>query len=253
MTSLRSRAAHRPVAVALSVLLAAGITSFAAPTAWGADDSGRDTERATSSSPVAEDTPALDRGVATPIKQADAALTKATKELRKHHPGRAIAALKVAKRNVGRAHVVATNLIGAPPPNPESDEPPGPRAVLAVLGLDHRVEMRLVPLFDDRRRNDVVNSLRTVLSSTNHRRKVMVDRIVALPAEGAGADYADGMGDTLTQYKKEIQLLTTALNTYQLTSGGRTGLQNALTLVRATKAKVGAAFGVERTDDVSDA
>jgi hypothetical protein len=248
MTSVRSRNAHRPIAMALSVLLAAGITSTAS-TAWGADDSGRDAERVTSSSPGAEDTRAVGRGVSTPIKHADAALTRATNELRKHHPARAIAALKDAKRHVGRAHTVATNLIGAPPTDPESDEPPGPRAVLAVLGLDHRVEMRVVPLFDGRSRTDVVDSLRGVLSSTNHRRKVLVNRIVALPPEGAGADYADGMGDTLGQYKKEIQVLSTALNTYQLTSGGRTGLKNALTQVRATKDKVAAAFGVERASD----
>jgi hypothetical protein len=248
MTSLRSRAAYRPVAMTLSALLALGITSVATPAAWGADDAGRDTERVTTSSHGSENTPALGRGVSTPIKHADAALTKATNELRKHHPGRAIAALKDAKRNVGRAHTVATNLIGAPPSDPESDEPPGPRAVLAVLGLDHRVEMRVVPLFDDRRQTQVVDSLRAVLSSTNHHRKVLVNRIVGLPPEGAGADYADGMGDTLNQYKQEDKLISTALNTYQLTSGGRTGLKNALTQVRATKAKVAAAFGVERTD-----
>jgi hypothetical protein len=181
--------------------------------------------------------------VATPITRANAALAKAKAELAAHHPRRAIAALSDLKYQVGRAHVAAMDLIGKPPTDPESDEPPGPPAVLGVLALEHRVGMGVVPLFNGRTRTDVVDALRGVLSSTHNRRDRILDRVIALPAEGARGDYEDGMADTLGQYTQEVNQLSTAVNTYRLTSGGTVGLKNGLARVRATQAKVDAAFG----------
>jgi hypothetical protein len=238
MTFRTSRGAHRRTATMLGVVLALGVTALAAPTAWGADDPGR----AASSTHSTRMAP-VPRAVSTPITRANAALTRATTELKAHHPRRAIAALNDLKYQLGRAHVAAMNQIGKPPTDPESDEPPGPPAVLTVLALEHRVGTRLVPTFDGRTRTDVVDALRLVLYSTHHRRDVILDRVIALPAEGARGDYEDGMADTLGQYTQEVNQLSTAVSTYRLTSAGKVALDNALTRVRATQAKVNAAFG----------
>ena len=114
-------------------------------------------------------------------------------------------------------------LIGAPPTDPESDDLPGPPAVIAVLGLEHRIGMGVVDLFDGMKRPGVVRALRVTLGTTHHRRNVMLDRVIALPAEGARDDYADGMADTLGIYNQEVQKVTTALRTYRLSPSGRVG------------------------------
>ena len=238
MTSRPSHATIRRTATMLSVVLALGITGLSAPTAWAADDP----SRAPSSTHGTQMAP-LPRVVSTPITRANAALTRATAELAAHHPRRAIAALNDLRYQLGRAHLAAMNLIGAPPTDPESDEPPGPPAVLNVLALEHRVGVRLVPAFNGRTRTDVVDALRLVLSSTHHRRDVILDRVIALPADGARGDYEDGMADTLGQYTQEVNQLSTAVTTYRLTSAGKVALNSALTRVRATQAKVNTAFG----------
>jgi hypothetical protein len=120
---------------------------------------------------------------------------------------------------------------------------PGPPAVLAVLRLEHRIGMQVVDLFDGMKRPGVVSELRRTLWKDHRRRNIMLDKVIKLPAEGARADYADGMADTLGIYKQEVQEVTTALSTYQLSPAGRVGLRRALVRVRATNAKVSRAFG----------
>jgi hypothetical protein len=181
--------------------------------------------------------------VATPITRANGALARATTELRAGHPRRAVTALGTLRYQLGLAHTSAMKQIGKPPADPESDEPPGPPAVLAVLALEHRIDLGVVPLFDKCTRTDVVEALRSTLAADHQRRNAILDRVIALPAEGARGDYEDGMADTLGQYPKEETQLTTALATYRVTAAARTGLTNGLTRVRATTAKVNAAFG----------
>lgn len=238
MTHLASRATYRRTATMLSVVVALGISGLTAPAAWSADDP----TRATSSTHGTQMAPVA-RVVSTPITRANAALTKATAEVQANHPRRAVRALRDLRYQLGRAHVAAMRLIGAPPTDPESDEPPGPPAVLKVLGLEHRVGVKVVPLFNGRTRTDVVDGLRAVLNSTHRRRDVMLDRVIGLPAEGARGDYEDGMADTLGQYTQEVNQLSTAVTTYKLTSTSKVTLDHALTRVRATKAKVDATFG----------
>ncbi|CUR57296.1 exported hypothetical protein [metagenome] len=187
--------------------------------------------------------PASAAPAATPITRANDALAEAQAELKARHPRRAIAALEDLKLYVGRAHRQAVDQIGKPPADPESDDPPGPPAVLAVVKLEHRVLLGLVPTFDGRTRTDVVDALRAVVRSSQHRRDVILDQVIALPAEGEGGDYADGMADTLSQYTQEVTLFTGALATYELSDGGRTGLTNGLARVLATQAKAEAAWG----------
>ena len=181
--------------------------------------------------------------VAAPIHRADAALAQAVSAFDAHQPGKAISALLVVKSNVVLAHQQGMAQIGKAPADPESDDAPGPPAVMAVLSLEHRVDLGVVALFAGKRGAEVVDTLRLLLRVTHARRTAMLDKIISLPPEGSGGDYADGMADTLGSYTKEVQQLTTALSTYRLTSAARLGLTNALSRVRATKAKVDAAYG----------
>jgi hypothetical protein len=238
MTSIRSRVGYRRTATTLSVLLFLGLAGFSAPAALGAKDTGHPIS-STQSAPSSQ---SLARAGSTPITRAKEALATATSELQAGHPGRAITALDDLRHQVRLAHRAALDLIGKPPTDPESDEPPGPPAVLAMLALEHRVAMGTVPLFEGQTRTDVVDALHRALRSTLHRRDVMLDQVIALRPAARG-DYEDGMADTLGQYPKEEQQLATALSTYHLSPSAQTALQDALAQVRATEAKVTPVFG----------
>jgi hypothetical protein len=71
----------------------------------------------------------------------------------------------------------------------------------------------------------------------------MLNVVIGLGPEGAGADYADGMADTLPAFDNEVVMLLSGLETYVLTASGRTGLTNALERATATTNRVNDAFG----------
>jgi hypothetical protein len=181
--------------------------------------------------------------VSAPIQRADTALDRASVQIRAHRYAKARASLVTVRRQSTQAQRIATSLIGAPPTDPESDDVPGPPAVMAVLRLEHRISMQVVDLFNGMKRPGVVTELRRTLWKDHRRRNVMLDKVISLPAEGARADYADGMADTLGIYKQEVQQVTTALSTFRLSPAGRDGLRRALVRVRATNTKVNRAFG----------
>jgi hypothetical protein len=178
-----------------------------------------------------------------PIRRADGALQRATIQIGASQYGQAKASLDAVRRAGRRAHVIAMSLIGAPPTDPESDDLPGPPAVLGVLALEHRIGIRVVELFDGMRRPGVVSALRRTLWTAHHRRNVMLDRVIGLPAEGTRVDYADGVADTLPTYSQEVKQVTTALQTFRLSPAGRVGLRRALHRVQATTVKVNRSFG----------
>ena len=179
----------------------------------------------------------------TDLQKAKAALDAATAQLAADHPRRARQALKRLRADLSRTHEAAESLIGKPPTDPESDDPPGPPAVLAALRLDHRVSTRLVPAYDGLRRPRVLGSLTKTLATTYSHRDATLTEVIALPPEGAGDDYTDGMSDTLTQYSSEVAQLTTARDTYALTAAGSAALETSLTTVLATQEVVEAAYG----------
>jgi hypothetical protein len=181
--------------------------------------------------------------VSVPIQRASAALQRAVTQLRAHRYGEARASLETVRIKGRRAQEIATGLIGAPPTDPESDDVPGPPAVLAVLGLEHRIGIQVVDLFNGQKGQRMVRALRTTLWATHGRRDIMLDKVIQLPAEGARADYADGMADILGTFKQEVTSVTTALKTYRLSPSGRIGLRRALVRVKATNLKVNRAFG----------
>lgn len=186
---------------------------------------------------------ALPTSVATPINQARAALTKAEDQLADKRYGKALDSLSVLRRKVVKANNAAKEQIGLPPTDPESDDPPGPPSVFAVLKLDHRVTMHLGPLYDSLGRTDVVSFLNSTLARTHGRRDSMLDAVIALPAEGARGDYDDGMSDTLGMYPSEEKLISGELQNADLIDEARTGLTNALARVQATDDKVNVVWG----------
>jgi hypothetical protein len=190
-----------------------------------------------------EDSTPVPKSVADPIRRARSALNQANVQVQAREYAKALDSLVAVRVNVSQAQKAGMAQIGAPPTDPESDDLPGPVSVLAVLNLEHRVTMVVVQLFDGMKSEKVVASLRYTLWKAHGARDVMLDAIIALDPEGEGADYADGMADTLGLYASEVKLVTGALQQYRLSPAGRLGLRNALDRVRATRAKVNKAFG----------
>jgi hypothetical protein len=180
--------------------------------------------------------------VKTQVAMADSSLARAVVGINAQQYKNAGDALTDARRHTKKANAAAQGLIGVPP-TPESDEPPGAPAVLAVLRLNYRMTTGAVALFDGPTHTEVVDALRALVSAAQIRRDAALTAVTALPAEGAGADYADGMADTLGIFRREVTAITTALDSFTLTATGRIALTNALARAQATQAKVTKVFG----------
>jgi hypothetical protein len=186
---------------------------------------------------------AAPRATATPIQKAREALERAVTRFAQHRIQRGLDALATLRRTAGVAHRAAVNKIGKPPTDPESDELPGPPAAFAMLTLEHQIGVRLPPIFNRMRRERVLSSLGYTLWLTHRRRDLMLDKVIALNPEGQRAEYADGMADTLSAFTNEVKTLRNGLDTYVLTSSGRSKLTSALNRVKATRARVNTVFG----------
>jgi uncharacterized protein len=181
--------------------------------------------------------------VAVPVRQAKAALSEAETSFASRQYDRAPESLRALRRYVLQANTAAVSQIGLPPSDPESDDAPGPSAVFAALSLDHLVTLRLVSFFDGVTDVNALRALHYTLSRTQGARDALLDAVIALPAEGARADYDDGMADTLGVYPAEENLLTTALLAYTLTESARTDLTALLARIQRTDAKVERVWG----------
>lgn len=180
---------------------------------------------------------ALRKRPPSPLARARASLVAAHLQLKKRQYAKALVSLKALRYNLGRAHRAAMAQIGRPPKDPESDDPPGPAAVMAVLDLEYHIMMS-VPLFNGMKTGAVIESLRSTLFTAHRLRNAMLSRVIALPPDGAGGDYDDGMSDTLELYTAEVTLITRALGLYKLTPSARVGLTKARARAQATEAKV---------------
>ena len=130
------------------------------------------------------------------------------------------------------------------PVDEEAETTPGPDTVIGVLTFEQAVVTRPAGLLDGLTgRPVVVARINRGLVAAQTSRDQMLDAVIALDPEGAGADYADGMADTLDGYVDEIENLSEALRVDRLSRAGRAGLSNALVRSQATQAKVNAAFG----------
>ena len=181
--------------------------------------------------------------VSTAIELAQVALTIVERRIANHRFDEAPESLSILQHDIVQANRAAADQIGLPPSDPESDDPPGPASVFAALKLDHQVTIHLVSLFDGVSDADVVTSLRHTLSRTQKARDDLLDAVIALPPEGARADYDDGMSDTLGVYPAEENLITTALLAFELTDPANTALTKLLARVQATDARVNAVWG----------
>ena len=177
------------------------------------------------------------------IRAADDSLARARAQIRAHRYYKAVRSLERVTRHTRRANAAAQALIGAPPADPESDDPPGPPAVLAATRLDYRISTGAIALFDEQRRTGLVRRLRGVVGTAQIRRDQVLDVVFGLPQEGDGADYADGLADTLGLYDREVKAISAALNAFTLSDSGRTGVHNALARAEATRTNMIKAFG----------
>lgn len=174
------------------------------------------------------------------VTRARAALDAVVTSVHHRNYDRAVDRLRALRPQIRIAHTKATSLIGKPPTDPESNEPPGPGAVLKVAGLEHQVTVKLVPLYDGLR-GQTLEPLGSTLNVTAKCRDVMLDKVIAL--RPGRDDYTDGLSDTLPDYKQELTALSTALTSYDLTAAARTALQQARKIVTGTRDEMQRVFG----------
>jgi hypothetical protein len=170
----------------------------------------------------------------------------------------ATSALNGVRLNIYRADKAARAQMNAAAPVDEEEAPdppedapeapdapetsPGPDSVVAVLSLDQTVVTSIAGLFDGKQ-GTVLAPLSSGLFAAMNARDKLLAAVIALDPEGAGADYADGMADTVAGYDDEVANLTEALATDTLSAGGKKVLTAALNQSKATQAKIAAAFG----------
>jgi hypothetical protein len=234
--------AFRPFALAVSAA-AVGLTALVLASAQSASAAALYQPQAPQSTLVPhaeEDVTPLPTSVATPIKKARTALANAIYYRLHRKFTYASIALANVRLYVGRAHTAGMAQIGAPPADPESDDLPGPPSVIAVLALERTVVVRAAPLYEGLTTGI---GLAKTLATAQILRTAMLNAVVSLDPEGAGADYADGMADTVTSYTTEVNAVIAVLNTNSLTSTSRTTLTQVLTRSRQARAIVTAAFG----------
>jgi hypothetical protein len=197
---------------------------------------------AAQAAPPADDPVVLPSRVAAGIRRTETALTNAEKYIDEAEYTKAIVSLRAVRANLARADKAARRQMSAVPTDPEAETTPGPDSVIAALTVDQEAVMTVAGLF-----NGNTGTLVTALASTITTAQLIRDRllnaVIALDPEGAGADYADGMPDTLDGYADEVANLTEATADDKLSTGGATALRTALARSNATLAKINAAFG----------
>jgi hypothetical protein len=195
--------------------------------------------------------------VANAINRAELSLDAASVSIDTGDKAKAVTSLNGVRLNLYRADKAArAQMNSAPPAEDDAAEPPedapeapdapevspGPDSVIAVLGLDQTVVTTVAGLFDNKQ-GAVLTPLSSSLFAAMNARDKLLASVIALDPEGAGADYADGMADTVAGYDDEVANLTEALAVDQLSAGGKKVLTAALNQAKATQAKVAAAFG----------
>jgi hypothetical protein len=196
---------------------------------------------ATAAAPPADDAVVLPSRVDNAINRAQILLDAASLAVDTHDSAKAVAALKAIPAAVTRADKAARVQMDAPA-DPNSETTPGPDSVVAVLTLDQTVVTSLAGLFDGQTGAVVDAATHSLFAAMNTRDKLLA-KVIALPAEGAGADYSDGMADIVTGFDDEVANITEALAKDVLSAGGKKVLTAALTQSQRAQAAAGAAFG----------
>lgn len=156
---------------------------------------------------------------------------------------KAVPSLKALQQALLRADKAARKQMNAPAdPDAEEGATTGPESVIAVLSLDQTIITTLAGLFETKSSQIVAAAGRTLSAAMNARDKLL-GAVIKLPAEGAGADYADGMADTLSGYDDEVANLTEALSDDTLFAAAKNVLRAALAKSKKTQSAINAAFG----------
>jgi hypothetical protein len=218
---------------ALLAVLVVGIFSSSALAATQAED---------------DDAPVLPTRVANPIHRAQLALDKSIEFIDTGDTVKAVAALKAVRANMVRADKAARVQMNAVPPvddgGEDTEEPVtfGPDSVVAVLTLDYQIVTTVAGLFDTKA-GIVVDGLSPLLFATLNARDSLLNAVIALDPEAAGADYADVMADILPNFDDEVANLNEGVEDDTLSAGGTKVLTKALAQSQRTQAKVALAFG----------
>jgi hypothetical protein len=196
--------------------------------------------------PTADDEIVLPSRVDIAIRRTERSICKAEEHIDEGEYTQAATSLRSVRRNMYRADRAARRQMNAVAPDPEAEDTEestaGPDSVIAVLNLDSEVVLTVSGLFDSNSKG-VVDAATHALFRTLNARDRLLDSVIGLDPEGAGADYADGMADTVAGYDDEVANLTESLADDTLSAGGTRVLNAALRQVTATAAKVNAAFG----------
>jgi hypothetical protein len=176
------------------------------------------------------------------IADAKTALAKAEIRIAHGHYKKAKKQLRRMKRKTQIANTAARALVGKPPTDPESDDPPGPTAVLKVAGLDHKITQAVVPLFSDPHGRRVTSPLANGLLQADACREMMLEAVIDLKP-GKRDDYVDGLSDTLPAYPKELTAISVELHDSDVTPTGHDALIRVQAIVTETNAAMQRVFG----------
>ncbi len=241
----KSRFILAPLVVAVGLLVSSG-SAMAASMAEEADDE-----------------VVLPSRVSNAINRAEISLDSATQAIDSGDKVTATSSIKALRLNIYRADKAARAQMNAVPVDEEAEEPEdapdapedAPEApdteepeitpadsVVAVLALDQLVATSVSGLFDGQKGAILAPLTAGMFTALNVRDKLLTS-VIGLDPEGAGADYADAMADTVAGYDDEVSNFTEALAVDQLSAGGRKVLQAGLIQSKATQARVTLAFG----------
>jgi hypothetical protein len=189
-----------------------------------------------------DDETALPSRVANAIKRAELSLDEASQSIAGGETPKAVALLNSFRLSLVDADKAARRQMKAAPADEDAETTPGPDSVIAVLTLEQTSITTISDLFN-RRTGVLVNSLASKLVAALNDRDKLLTSVIKLNPEGAGADYADGMADSVESYDDEVANITEALADDQLSPVGRSALTAALTQSKAARSKVTKAFG----------
>ena len=225
-----------PLAIVLGLLVASSGSASPAPVSASASQA--DPE---------EEASALPSRVANAITRAQLSLDATSVAIDSGDAVKATASLKGLRLDVFRVDRTARAQLNAAPPPADEDADTegattGPDSVVAALTFEQTMITSVAGLFDTQK-GAALDGLTSALFAAMNSRDKLVVNIVGLDPEGAGADFADVMADTVAGYDDEVANLTEALAVDTLSAGGRKVLTAALNQSKATQAKIAAAFG----------
>jgi hypothetical protein len=188
-----------------------------------------------------DDAVVLPTRVANAIQRTQTALSNAVEHVDEAEYTKAIISLRAVRANLARVDKAVRRQMNAPV-DPAVETTPGPDAVIAALTLDQQAITTVAGLFNANT-GTLVTGLANTISTAQLTRDRLLNAVIALDPEGAGADYADGMADTLDGYTDEVANVAEALSDDKLSTGGAAALRTALSRSQATLTKINNAFG----------